>query len=112
MLERSSHQPSSVLTAHAVGLVDLRALRGEAGGDFADDRELAAFVDLKAHLRGGDRDRHFAFQLGQRLAALADRADQANRGVERVVEPYQRCLKKMWPLISPASGRRFPSSST
>lgn len=63
---RSTEKPPTVfgLYADPVGRIDLGPLRGEPLGNFPDDLELAAFVDLETKLWRCDRDRHLRLQLG------------------------------------------------
>ena len=83
---RSSHQPSAVLTRAPSVRSTSAPVGGEPVEHLVDHRELAALVDLEAQLRRVDHRRHRRAQRGQRAAELGHRADQPDRGVERVVE--------------------------
>ena len=88
---RRAQQPPAVgrVDARAVGAVDVGALGLEPVEHFVDHRELAALIDLEAHLGRVDHRRHRAPDLGHRLADHVHRADQPDRGILRVVEAVE-----------------------
>ena len=91
---RSSHQPSPVLTrtpSVASTFAPSADRRSRTSSTIAN---LRALVDLEAQLRRRDRLRHRVHDLGQALAARADRLDQPHRGVERVVEAVPAVLEE------------------
>ena len=105
---RGAQQPPAVggADAHAVGGVDLGAVGLQARRTSSIDRELALSSTWKrsSGVLTGCGHRVRAARSATLPADLADDVDQPHRGVERVVEAVVAVAKKMWPLISPASG--------
>jgi hypothetical protein len=98
--------------AESVGVFDTQAIDGDdfpgigevcGGAQLIKQHEGLAFGHLDVELRGAGR-------VGQRLehgvgSVARDRISSRRAPAYRPSsKPYQRSLKKMWPLISPASG--------